>query len=81
MNCQDLLGHLAGYVSDELDADVLGLFETHVGGCPACGGVVQTYRFTLFIVKALPAHADPLPEGVAGRLRAALAREGVAVEG
>ena len=79
MTCQELLEHLASYVSKELEADVLVLFETHVGECPTCGGVLETYRLTLVIVKALPTQCDPLPDGVADRLKRALAREGFAV--
>lgn len=79
MTCEELLEHLAAYVARELQADVVALLERHVGECPSCGGVVETYRLTLFVVKALPKQCDPLPDGVANRLKAALAREGFEV--
>lgn len=79
MTCQELLEHLAAYVAQELEADVVVLLERHVGECKTCGGVVETYKLTLVVVKALPQHCDPLPDAVANRLKAALAREGVQV--
>ncbi len=79
MNCQELLEHLAAYVSAELQADVVVLFETHVSACPGCGGVVETYRLTLIVVRALPRQCDPLPDRVADRLKAVLLREGFQV--
>lgn len=79
MTCQELLEHLAAYVAHELDADVLVLLERHVGECATCGAVVETYRLTIVVARALPAQCDPLPAGVADRLKAALAREGFAV--
>jgi hypothetical protein len=79
VTCQELLEHLAAYVAHELDADVLVLLERHAGECKHCGQVVETYKLTLVVVKALPAACDPLPEGVADRLKSALAREGFAV--
>jgi hypothetical protein len=79
VTCQELLENLAAYLARELDADVLVLLERHVGECKTCGGVVETYRLTLLVVRALPDHCDPLPTGVADRLKAALAREGFVV--
>ncbi len=79
MTCTELLEHLAAYLARELQADVVALLETHVGECETCGGVVETYRLTLVVVKALPRQCDPLPAGVADRLKAALAREGFEV--
>lgn len=79
MTCQELLELLAEYVAQELEADVLVLFEKHVGECPSCGGVVETYKLTLVVVKSLPQQCDPLPDEVSNRLKAALAREGIVV--
>ena len=79
MTCQELLEHLAAYVARELQADVVATLERHVGECPTCGGLVETFKLTLVIVKALPRQCDPLPDGVANRLRAVLAREGFEV--
>ncbi len=79
MTCEELLEHLAAYVAYELQADVIALLERHASDCPSCGGMVETYQLTLIVVRALPNQCDPLPDGVANRLRAVLARAGFEV--
>ncbi|MBA4063792.1 MAG: hypothetical protein C0501_08785 [Isosphaera sp.] len=74
MTCAELAEALHDYVGGDLVLAVHETFEVHVAGCPECGALVRTYRYTVRLAAALP-KCGPLPPAVEARLRAALAAE------
>lgn len=67
--CGQVLELLPDYVDGVLPPDVLALAQAHLAGCDWC---VQFGGAYAGVVRALPRPADPIPAGVAERLKARL---------
>jgi anti-sigma factor RsiW len=74
MTCDELLGFLHDYVGGDLVVECRETLEVHVKGCERCGVIIQTYRHTVAVARALP-KCGPLPPAVEARLRAAIEPE------
>jgi len=72
MNCQELLDLLADYIGGDLVVEKHQTVEIHLTGCTRCGILVESYRHTIFIARALP-KCQRLPTDVEERLRRLLA--------
>lgn len=44
MKCQQCVEFLSDYLDDLLAADVKGVFEGHLQGCPPCLAYLKTYQ-------------------------------------
>ena len=76
LSCDDLQDLLGDLVADELTPEVIIVVERHLCDCPGCGGRLALYRATIILTRALPRHADPLPEAFAARMRKLLLTDG-----
>lgn len=70
MTCDDLLDKIMDYLDGEMVEEQRTLATVHLGGCPNCTVLIETYTHTVRVVKKLPRCG--LPAGVEERLRAAL---------
>jgi anti-sigma factor RsiW len=71
MTCQELIDLLTDYIHGELVAERHQRFEIHLSGCKNCVIMVDSYRFTMRLARALP-KCEPLPKQVEDRLRKVL---------
>jgi anti-sigma factor RsiW len=74
MNCQELIDLLHDYTSGELVVEQHRTVEVHLSECKHCFTLVETYRYTIKLARALP-KCQRLPAEVEQRLRRKLARE------
>jgi anti-sigma factor RsiW len=51
MTCKDLTDFLDDYLAGDLQPDVRGRFEAHLGDCPDCLVYLQGYRDTVGLVR------------------------------
>ena len=51
MNCMEFISFLVEYLDGELPADVLSLFEEHLGECESCTAYLASYRETIFAAR------------------------------
>lgn len=68
MTCQELLKVLLEYVGGELILEHRQTVEVHLGCCPNCVRLVETYTHTVRFARKLP-QCDSLPPSVEARLR------------
>ena len=68
MKCQELRDKLLEYVDGELVEEEKTRAVTHLGECEHCNVYLETYTYTVKVVKRLP-KCGPLPDAVASRLR------------
>jgi anti-sigma factor RsiW len=68
VTCQDLRDKLLEYVDGELVGEEQTRAVTHLGECEHCNVYLETYTYTVKVVKRLP-KCGPLPAGVDSRLR------------
>ena len=73
ITCRELLEQMLDYLCDELPPECCEQCRAHIGKCPRCGILFETYQITIRLTRRLPRH--PLPPGLLERLRTAL-REG-----
>ena len=74
MTCRELVEFLADYTTGDLPAEVLRVFETHLGDCPECVTYLRSYADTVRLARACAETDDALPAEVPERLvRAVLA--------
>jgi hypothetical protein len=72
VNCQELLDLLLDYVGGELVIEKHQTLEIHLRGCNKCVTIVNSYRYTMRLARALP-KCERLPSEVEDRLRKVLA--------
>jgi hypothetical protein len=72
MNCQELLDLLHDYIGGELVIELHRTVEIHITGCNNCLMLVESYRHTIRLARALP-KCERLPAAVEDRLRKLLA--------
>jgi anti-sigma factor RsiW len=70
ITCRELAELLLEFLSDELPPDRQEHVKHHLGVCPPCVHLVETYRITIRLSRQLP--CEPLPSRCEQRLRAAL---------
>jgi anti-sigma factor RsiW len=70
ITCRELVEQLLDFLCDELPPECCERIRAHIGTCPPCGILVETYQITIRLTRQLPRH--PLPPGLQERLRAAL---------
>ena len=51
MNCREFISFLVEYLDGELAADVLVLFEEHLGECDSCTAYLASYRETILAAR------------------------------
>jgi anti-sigma factor RsiW len=68
MNCQELLDLLHDYIGGELVIEQHRTVEIHITGCNKCLMLVESYRHTIRLARALP-KCERLPAAVEDRLR------------
>jgi predicted anti-sigma-YlaC factor YlaD len=71
MNCQELRDLLTDYETGDLVIEQRQVIEIHLNGCQSCGVLVETYRCTIRLARALPKRGQ-LPPSLEARLRQAL---------
>lgn len=74
MDCDRVRESLHAGVDGELDGDEERTFHEHIGSCPACAARVESVRKLKRLVFA-KARRVPVPPGLEGRVRSALALE------
>ena len=72
MNCQELIDLLLDYIGEELVIEQRQTVEIHLTGCNKCVMLVESYRHTVRLARALP-KCQQLPAAVEARLRKVLA--------
>ena len=72
MNCQELLELLHDYIAGELVVERHQTVEIHLTSCTRCVKLVEYYRYTIRLARALP-KCERLPTAVEERLRKTLA--------
>ena len=70
MTCRELADLLGDLVAEELPADGKATAEAHLGRCPPCAALAESYRRTIQLARQLP--PLPLPPALAARLDAAV---------
>jgi anti-sigma factor RsiW len=70
ITCRELVEQLLEFVSNELPPDCCDRIRAHLGTCPLCVVLVETYQLTIHLTRKLP--RAPLPAKFQERLRAAL---------
>ncbi len=70
MTCRELVEQLLDYVSNELPPECCERIRDHLGKCPPCVVLLETYQITIRLSRRLP--RAPLPTGLQERLRTAL---------
>ncbi len=71
-HCRQMFAHLSEYLDRELDASDCRRIEAHLKCCDACRACFETLAQTVALCHEMPARS--VPEGMAARLRAAIAR-------
>ncbi len=71
LTCEDLVDLMLDFVGEELPDEQVNAIKVHLCGCPPCIVVVQKYRFTITMSRALP-KCEPLPTAFEAKLRASL---------
>jgi anti-sigma factor RsiW len=64
---------LSAYLENELDANRNRLLEEHLIGCPECTAILETFRKTIALCRALP--LLPVPDELHSRIMQILERE------
>ena len=72
MSCPEFEESLYAFVELELEAEVRLRCEEHLGQCPPCTLVVESYRATVTFARALPKCSKPLNPEFEAKLRAML---------
>ena len=72
--CRELADALGDYVADELPPERRAALERHLGACPPCVILLESYRITIRLARRLP--PPPLPAGLVDRLRDAIGGRG-----
>ena len=72
VTCAEINERLYEYVEGELEITFRVQCEVHVGECPPCKVVVESYRATITFARALPKCSKPLNPGFEAKLRAML---------
>jgi hypothetical protein len=72
MSCRELAELLHEFLTDELLPEHRQGLEDHLGICPPCYNLLETYRLTISLVRQLP--PEGLPCDCEQRLRQALAQ-------
>jgi anti-sigma factor RsiW len=73
ITCRELTELLLEYLAGELSADRQQHIETHLGLCPPCVYLLETYQVTIKLSKQLP--CQPLPADCEQRLRQAVMKQ------
>ena len=70
ISCKEFIGHLDGFLDDELAGEVRAELERHLARCSTCQVVVDQSRKTLSIVTEAGTFdlAQSLPESVTARI-------------
>ena len=71
MSCDELIDKLMDYLDGEMVEEQRALVKVHLDSCPNCPSYVESYTYTVKVVRKLP-RCGKLPEAVEQRLRAAL---------
>jgi anti-sigma factor RsiW len=71
MTCEELADLLLDFVGGDVTPEQRATFEEHLCACKPCVIVMEEYRLTIRLTKALP-RCEPIPEAFARRLREAL---------
>jgi anti-sigma factor RsiW len=74
MTCRELVEQLLDFLANELPPESCERIRAHLGECPPCVVLVETYQITIRLTRRLP--RAPLPAGLEERLRAALRQSG-----
>jgi anti-sigma factor RsiW len=72
VNCEELLDLLLDYIGGELVVEQHRTIEVHLAGCARCVMLIESYRYTIRLARALP-KCERLPAAVEARLRKVLA--------
>ncbi len=72
--CRDVLECLPDYLDGSLDPELCAAAEAHLAGCDWCARFGGRYAGLVDALRRELAPAEPLPEGLAGRLDAWLDR-------
>lgn len=72
LTCKQFLKELTGYLDKTLDPQELAELHRHVNECPNCFVVCDTTEKTLRVFKGM--ECQPVPQGIQGRLLAAIER-------
>ena len=70
ITCRELVEQLLDYVGEELGPEHRERICEHLGKCPPCVALVETYQLTIQLSRKLP--RTPLPAALQARIRAAL---------
>lgn len=71
MTCQELCDILHDFISGELVVEKHRTVEVHLSKCRNCVTLVETYKYTIKLARALP-KCQRLPQNVEERLRKVL---------
>jgi len=72
--CRELAESLYELVSGEVAPERRTQLDRHLCHCPPCAALVETYQFTIRLVRKLP--AAPMPPGLLARLERAVESAG-----
>jgi len=75
LSCKDFLKELSDFLDDSCDKGLKKELESHLSNCPNCWVIADTTKKTVEIYHGQAGEAKPVPEGVKGRLLAALQRK------
>ena len=67
LTCRDVADFVAGYLTNELEAEARSLFEEHLAECPDCIAYLRGYEDTMRLTKDAYA-VDAIEAGVPERL-------------
>lgn len=73
--CGAVLAELSEYVDGGLDASRRGRIEQHLRGCDNCLRFGSAFSATVAALRERLSAPEPVPAGIAARLRERLARE------
>lgn len=70
--CRELFALLSEYLDGEMDPEICGHLEQHMGECTPCQAFLESLRRTVALLNRLP--EDPLPDSMRRDLHDALQR-------
>lgn len=69
MNCHECTDLITEYECGDLTVELRERVERHLHVCPYCVLMIEEYRATIRVTRALPKCEAALPEGFEARLR------------
>jgi hypothetical protein len=75
LTCKDFLRELSDYLDDTCDVSLKRELESHLTNCPNCWVIADTTKKTVEIYHGSRRDLKAVPDGVKGRLLAALQRK------